>query len=289
MSEDEINEKFPLPMIPGEPQLYPQLEDDNDCPLLKMLDPFQVIDKDIDCLWQNGEPHKSTAFSTEISDFMDEDENSSLCSREESLGHREGIDDERDTVCASRESYHHLWTDDSDAMDIECESEVEEELPNAKSAPSFEWAIESHYNQSQSLCFKLKMSGGAYMLLLEDEILDSITVLLEETMTNIIFKVLSIDGNSLLVDSSQVMAKMAEIIETETRKRRIEGRDEYEDERLHGSSPSRKILRIPSLGRRRPRDCGTEKTRRPNNPLNSAWRALSGRAKIRPRPPARVE
>jgi hypothetical protein len=161
-------------------------------------------------------------------------------------------------------------------------------LSTTRWKPSFAWDIEAHYNQSQSLWFKLKMSGGAYMLLLEDEILDSIAVLLEETMNNIIFKVQSVDGNSVLVDSSQVMAKMAEIIETETRKRRlvyVEVRDEYEDERQHEWSPPRKILRIPSLGRRRPKDC---KTRR-HNRLSSAWRALSGRGKIRPRPPARVE
>jgi hypothetical protein len=294
LSEEEINAKFPLPMIPGETSssiIRLLDDDDNDCPLLQMSDPYQEMDNDLASLmWQKGKPHLSTDLSatdvtssSRTSDDMgddDEDDNSMLfCRSDHSDAQREGIVDDQESQCSFEED---CWETNSDDMEVEQEN-YEMPLIETKSEPSIAWVIEAHYDSHQSLCFKLKISGGAYMLLLDTEVLDSVGALLEDAMENVLFKVQWVDGQLMLVEPSQVIAKVSEMIDNESRKRRLEVRDECEDTRHSGRKHP---LRIPSLGGRckaRP-----EKPKCPTR-FGSAWRALSGRGKIRPRQLARVE
>lgn len=261
---EEINDNFPFT---GETHLDPNLaEDDRDCPLRKMPDPFQVIQRDVECLWKTGEPQKRfpDEDSNGISEYIHED--SSFCS-------------ERD--CVPREP---CSTDTSDTTDTDFESEVEGNFPKAMLAASFAWAIEAQYDESQSLCFKLKASGGAYMILFKDEIIDSIQALLERMTNNITFKVQSIDGNAVLIDSSRVIATVAKNIKKDSRKRQffyIERRDEYEDGGLiHSLSPPRKMFRIPSLRHRRQNDGIMMDKIKCHNRLRSARNFLSGSSDV---------
>jgi hypothetical protein len=305
LSEEEINAKFPLPMIPGETSSsiirlldhHRHDDDDNDCPLLEMSDPYQEMDNDLASLmWQKGEPHLSTDLtatdvtsSSQTSDDMvgddededDEDDDDSMpfC-RSDYFEDREGlVVDDQESQCSLTEDF---WESTSDDMMTIEQEHIEMPL---KSEPNIAWSIEAQYDRDQSLCFKLKLPGGAYMLLLETEVLDSVGALLEDDMENVLFQVQWVDGQSMLVEPTQVIAKVSEMIDkNEPRKNkcRLEVRDECEDTRHSGLKHA---LRIASLGRRKGRP---EKPKCPTR-FGSAWRALAGRGKIRPRQLARVE
>jgi hypothetical protein len=280
ISEDEINEKFPLP---GERQPL-KLSDDNECLLMVMSDPFQAVDKDMASLMNSSEPNESDDFSLscEASDMQDDVEDPFSYSHDADCEEqREGIEDGE---CS-------FW-DDSFSSDDDMEIESDPEMPPPgplleKPLPKIEWVIEAYFNQHQSLCFNLKMSGGAYMQLMADEVIGSVQVLLEDSISTIYFQVQPLDGLSTLVDSSKVIAAVSQILETEPRKRRLEERCEYEEDERRSLS-ARKILRKPSIGRRRPKDCA-EESRKRHTRLSFAWKALSGRAKTRPKQLARVE
>jgi hypothetical protein len=298
LSEEEINAKFPLPMIPGETSSSISLldHDDNDCPLLQMSDPYQEMDNDLASLmWQKGEPHLSstdltatdvTSSSRTSDDIMGDDEddedddNSMLFCRSDYLEDREGLVDDQESECSLAED---CWETTSDDMNVDQEKQ---KMPSSekKAEPNIAWAIEAQYDRYQSLCFKLKLPGGAYMLVLEGEVLDSVGALLEDDMENVFFKVQGVDGQSMLVEPSRVIAKVSEMIDNEPRNKcRLEVRDECEDTTRH--SGRKHALRITSLGRRKGRP---EKPKCPTR-FGSAWRALAGRSKIRPRQLARVE
>ena len=295
-SEDELNLKFPLPEISRE-ACYPLklLEDVHGCPLLKMPDPSQTIQTDIDySCWKQDDSTNTTMADDWEDCSMDEDDRSSLSSRDDiSDSSREEGTSSRDVPYSWSDSKHRPWSEDSlDDMEIESDDEVP--TPNPTESLGFEWTIEAHYDVTQSMRFKLKPSSGAYMVLLEEEILDSIEAVLEEAPAS--FKIQPVGAPSCVVGCGQVISKVQDILDQEGRKRRYgldddddDVRDEFEDEREMVVYTTRKMLKLPPFGRRRqPKESPQMSpsveslTGKLPSRLSSAWRTMiSGRPKMR--------
>jgi hypothetical protein len=329
ISEDEIDEKFPLP---GKYLILEDDDDDGQGPLFLLSNP---VDQDILPLFQKdlAEPstHSRSSQDEDFEDYMaDNDEDDESCSSEDSSEHEledsseHELEDrhEQDQQDSESEDDGSFRMDDSfDDMDLDTSNDTDDPTddppppppPLQVPHPTIAWIIEAHYNASRQLFFKLKISGGAYMILMVDEVIDSVNFLLEETMNSVLFKVQAVNGDSTLVYSSSVAQVVSDIMVSEWRNRGAEGYNDMAEMTKNlppppppPSLPSLDSFKKPphllsALSRRRKRQQQRAQEYRAENHVNClprfryAWRAWSGRAKVRPParskigPPARVE
>ena len=89
--------------------------------------------------------------------------------------------------------------------------------------PSISWTIQAFYTSDQELCFKLQMvdGGGVSMILMENEIIESVKLLVEKEQENQAyignfeqFEIISIDNQSELVQTSNVLNHVRAIIKS---------------------------------------------------------------------------
>lgn len=316
ISEDEINEKFPLP---GR-YLTSEEEDDDDGLFLSNL-----VDKDLLPLFQKDlaetSAHWRSSQDEEDDDgeyMADSDDDDESCSSEDSseLEVEDRHEQDQQDSEAEDDGSHRMKSFDD--MDFDTNSDMDDptddspppppplELPH----PTIAWIIEAHYNAARQLFFKLKIAGGAYMILMVDEVIDSVKFLLEETLHNVLFKVQAVNGDSTLVYSSSVAQVVSDIMVSEWRNRGAEGYNDMAEMSKNfpppPSLPSLDSFKKPphllsALSRRRKRQQQQAQEFRAKNHANClprfryAWRAWSGRAKLRPAarakfgPPAQVE
>jgi hypothetical protein len=129
-------------------------------------------------------------------------------------------------------------------------------------------------------CSKLMTTGGACMRLQKNEVVDSVKVLAETHFSAQMLCIKSIDGDSRLVDSSEVVSQVCTFIDQEIAKKR----KRYSRMPSWRTSTLRTVIQ---LSRRRPHEEGycagdsakggskiNTKAERPSR-LQEAWRALS--------------
>jgi hypothetical protein len=321
ISEDEIDEKFPLPGT-----YLTLVEDEDDDGPLFFSNP---MDQDLLPLFQEdlAEPSTHSRSSQDEDDddddveYMadDDDDDDESCTSEDSSELELEDRHEQDQQDSESEDDGSLRMDSFDDMDLDASDDMDDptddppppppplEVPH----PTISWIIEAHYNKSRQLFFKLKISGGAYMILMVDEVIDSIKFLKEETMNNFLFKVQAVNGDSTLVYSSSVEQVVSDIMVSEWRKRGAEGyNDMAEMTKNLPLPPPPPLTSLPTLDsfqksphllsalsrRRKRQQQQAQEIRAEKRPrFRYAWRAWSGRAKVRlPAranfgPPGRVE
>jgi hypothetical protein len=303
ISEDEINEKFPLP---GRYLILEEEDDDDDSPLFFP----NPVDQDLLPLFQRDlaklSTHLRSSQDEDDDEYMaDNDDDEESCSSEDSSELE--VEDRQDSETEDNGS---LRMDSFDDMDLDTSSDTNDPTddppppppPLETPHPTIAWIIEAHYNASRQLFFKLKIAGGAYMILMVDEVIDSVKFLLEETMHSVLFKVQAVNGDSTLVYSSSVAQVLSDIMVSEWRNRGVEGYNDMAEMTKNlpprpPSLPSLDCFKKPphllsALSRRRKRQ---QQQAQVFPRFRYAWRAWAGRAKVRPParakigPPARVE
>jgi hypothetical protein len=302
--EDEMDHKFPLPKTSSDFSME-NLSDEDDGPFF--ISSQYVDQDDILPLWRKAthehdeRSHSEQSESSTMEEDDDDDEESCMSDSSfefdsDDLEHR-ADQSEKDSSAegehgrrSSEVSFDSMNVDE--IVDTQPDREPQQFM--ARQPPPIAWIIEAGYI-STKLSFKLKIAGGAYMLLLEEEVMESVQVLLEETLNRVFFKVQTVNGDSTVVDSSQVLDVVSEIIASESDQRDRENQNNRAGRMIEGVSSAPvpqsqpKIQNIQSqLARHRrnprPKDC---KARKSPIRFRSAWRALSGRAKVRP--PVRME
>lgn len=279
-SEEEIRASFSWP---GEVE---DSDKENDYIPMIMSDP--LLDKEMTSLLRG--PHDSEVSST----YSSGDDTCSM-GRDDIPSRRGGEDgssrcsigtDSRSG--AGSASFDSSLSCSSDGMECEIDDDSQT-LPVTDKPPEarFEWSVEALYNHN-ILSFDLRTASGASMRLQADEILPSIQAILEDAMEETAyFRVQRLDGQSIVIDSSLVIPVVSRLLTSHPHNITpiVESRGapvSINEQCLRVFSPN-PPLKATSPKHRQPAD------RKRKNRIGTAWKALSGRAKIRTRPPFHVE
>ena len=278
-SEEEIKASFTWPL-----HSYDS-DNENDCLPMIMSDP--LLEKEMVSLMQS-----SSADSEEESDYSS-DEDSYCMRRDDDISQRRGSDCDRPcSVSDSSRSESRLYSSYSSLRSSDSDDMEPPSAPGA-SPSKFEWSVEAYYSYNL-LCFKLRTIGGAYMKLQPEEVLQSLQTIVDDSMEAILFRVQRMDGQVDTVDSSLIIPAVSRILVSNPHvlmpspEEYRQGLDGVDEEVVDGPPGSiRKPVRVRTFSGRGRKEYANNRKRK--NRIGSAWRALSGRAKIRSRPPVPVE